>query len=412
MNILLINHYAGSPEMGMEYRPYYLAREWTRLGHKVTIVAASYAHLRSKNPQVNEPLCEKITEKLRYVFIKTPHYTENDHKRYKNIYRFLKGLNHNVTELAEHYKPDIVIASSTYPLDIYPAKKIAAAAGARLVYEVHDIHPDSCIELYDYSPYHPIMLALGRAAKYAYKNADIVISVLPRVDLHMKKLGFSDEKFVFIPNGIEPAEKPQKQPQRHIDLIERYREKGNFIVMYLGGFAPANALDELIESAKKAPKDVLYLLVGNGVHKTPLKRYARQNGLNNILYLDTVEKTQVSSILALADCLYIGALPLKVYKYGVGMNKMYDYMYSARPVICAMDVPENPIEKAKCGIIVQENTGEEIAEAIEKLREMTPKERSEMGARGRKYVEEHNMYSVLAQKFLNAVVKDNTPKNM
>ena len=33
MNILLINHYAGSPEMGMEFRPYYFAREWVKAGH-------------------------------------------------------------------------------------------------------------------------------------------------------------------------------------------------------------------------------------------------------------------------------------------------------------------------------------------------------------------------------------------
>ena len=28
MNIILLDHYAGSPEMGMEFRPYYMAREW------------------------------------------------------------------------------------------------------------------------------------------------------------------------------------------------------------------------------------------------------------------------------------------------------------------------------------------------------------------------------------------------
>ena len=28
MNILLINHYAGSLDLGMEYRPYYMAKEW------------------------------------------------------------------------------------------------------------------------------------------------------------------------------------------------------------------------------------------------------------------------------------------------------------------------------------------------------------------------------------------------
>ena len=48
MNILLINHYAGTPALGMEYRPYYLAREWVRLGHRVTIIAAAYSHYRAR----------------------------------------------------------------------------------------------------------------------------------------------------------------------------------------------------------------------------------------------------------------------------------------------------------------------------------------------------------------------------
>ena len=38
MNILLIDHYVGSLKYGMEYRPYYLAREWVKMGHKVTLV--------------------------------------------------------------------------------------------------------------------------------------------------------------------------------------------------------------------------------------------------------------------------------------------------------------------------------------------------------------------------------------
>ena len=46
MNILLINHYMGGLKYGMEYRPYYLAKEWVKMGHQVTLVGASFSHLR------------------------------------------------------------------------------------------------------------------------------------------------------------------------------------------------------------------------------------------------------------------------------------------------------------------------------------------------------------------------------
>lgn len=38
MKLLLVNHYAGSPRHGMEFRPYYLAREWVRAGDRKSVV--------------------------------------------------------------------------------------------------------------------------------------------------------------------------------------------------------------------------------------------------------------------------------------------------------------------------------------------------------------------------------------
>ena len=52
MNILMISHYAGAPQYGMEYRSYYMAREWVRMGHQVTVVGASFSHLRKSQPPV------------------------------------------------------------------------------------------------------------------------------------------------------------------------------------------------------------------------------------------------------------------------------------------------------------------------------------------------------------------------
>jgi len=71
MNILLINHYAGSPRHGMEYRPYYLAREWVRGGHRVQIVAGSFSHVRSVQPalpQGGEHALDEVIDGVAYRF--------------------------------------------------------------------------------------------------------------------------------------------------------------------------------------------------------------------------------------------------------------------------------------------------------------------------------------------------------
>lgn len=50
MNILMLSHYAGAPQYGMEYRSYYMAREWVKAGHSVMIAGASFSHLRKQQP--------------------------------------------------------------------------------------------------------------------------------------------------------------------------------------------------------------------------------------------------------------------------------------------------------------------------------------------------------------------------
>ena len=77
MNILLINHYAGSLSHGMEFRPYYLAREWVRLGHRVRIIAASYSHVRTKQPNIARSWTREILDGIEYDWVETHAYQGN-----------------------------------------------------------------------------------------------------------------------------------------------------------------------------------------------------------------------------------------------------------------------------------------------------------------------------------------------
>ena len=88
MRIVILNHYAGSPEHGMEYRPYYLASQWRRMGHQVTIVAATVSHVRSKPVNAPRSLNEQDVDGIRYIWLSTPAYHGNGVRRAINMLAF------------------------------------------------------------------------------------------------------------------------------------------------------------------------------------------------------------------------------------------------------------------------------------------------------------------------------------
>ncbi len=132
----------------MEYRPYYLAREWVRTGHRVQIVASARSHIRAEQPQLarQSRLNENI-DGIQYTWFATPNYSGNGIRRVGNMASFVSRLYLDGKTLAKTFKPDVVIASSTYPMDIWPAHRIAQLAQAKLVFEVHDLWPLTPMEL-------------------------------------------------------------------------------------------------------------------------------------------------------------------------------------------------------------------------------------------------------------------------
>ena len=71
-------YYAGSDRHGMEYRPFFMAKRWVQAGHRVTVAASSFSHLRSKNPDMaGKKVQEEMLDGVRYVWIAGPSYQGN-----------------------------------------------------------------------------------------------------------------------------------------------------------------------------------------------------------------------------------------------------------------------------------------------------------------------------------------------
>ena len=119
MNILYIEHYAGSPKMGMEFRPYYLSKEWIKMGHHVDMIAADYSHLRISNPKIEHDFEKENIDGIDYYWIHTSKYKGNGLQRAFTIMQFVGKLLLHTQQIADKLKPDVIITSSTYPLDTY-----------------------------------------------------------------------------------------------------------------------------------------------------------------------------------------------------------------------------------------------------------------------------------------------------
>jgi glycosyltransferase involved in cell wall biosynthesis len=412
MKILLINHYAGAPKYGMEYRPYYLAREWVRAGHKVKILTASFSHVRSQNPMVMKEVKPLGIDGIQYRFIPTTPYRGNGLGRLRNIAQFLWGVWKMREELAVKDLPDVVIASSTYPMDIWLARHIARMAHAKWVYEVHDLWPLSLIELSGMHPRHPFAQLCQKAENDAYRSADLVVSMLPKVHEHMAAHGLDLSRLHIVPNGISPQEWPQEGevpdesvlPQPLRQWMAQQKAQGRLVVGYAGSHGLPNALHVLLEAAhglREAP--LAFVLVGSGHEKSALEAQARELALPHLLMHEPLPKACMPALMSLFDVAYLGWQPQPIYRFGIAPNKLLDYMMAGRPILHAVTAGNDPVAEAQCGLTVPAGDVPAVVAGFKALAAMPTAEREAMGARGRPYVLAHHSYPALAQRFIDAM---------
>lgn len=410
MNILLINHYAGSPSLGMEFRPFYLAREWVRRGHRVRIVAASFSHVRARQPQVGKAPTIEAVDGVEYCWLPTPPYRGNGAARLWNIWHFVWPLWRGAARLAAEFRPDAVVASSTYPMDIWVARRIAnhvRPKPARLVFEIHDLWPLSPIELSGMSRWHPFAMLCQWAEHTAYRDADVAVSILPCVQQHVEAHGLAPSKLALVPNGISPedwAGEPEPLRADVAAVVAAHRRAGRTVVGYVGSMGVPNALDTLLDAAALVRQQPIGLvLVGDGFERERLSRRLLEERLDNVCLCAPIPKRQVPAFLKAVDIAYIGWRRVPIYRFGIAPNKLMDYMMAGCAVLHSVEAGNDLVAESGCGLSVPPESASAVADGLLRMAAFTPEQRRDMGARGRAFVLAHHTYPVLAQRFLEAV---------
>lgn len=390
----------------MEFRPYYLAREWVKLGHSVRIVGGDYSHLRLQNPVLSEDLNEDFQEQMIdgicYTWVRTGAYEGNGVSRALTMFRFVHKLRKKAAQIAREWKPDVIITSSTYPLDTYAGQKIrrCTKGRAKLIHEVHDMWPITLIELGGMKRSNPFVILMQRGENSFCKHSDYVVSLLCAAKDYFIQHGMRPEKFRSIMNGVvlEEWENPSPLPKEHQELLDALHRDGKFVVCFFGSVTKSYAISYLLEAEKMlSNEDLAVVIVGEGNQKEELKELAKDR--DQVYFLPRIPKTSIPSLMEAIDCCYVGALHNDMFRFGICMNKLFDSMMSGKPILYAVDAPNNFITDYSCGVSVQAEDANALAQGLSELLSMSSEEREQMGRNGRQAVLEHYTYEKLARQF-------------
>lgn len=394
MRVWLVNHYALRPAESGGTRHFTLARELVRLGHEPTIVASSFDHFAKRDRRLegrHSHGMEEI-EGVRFLWLRTPPYGGNGMKRVVNMGVFAARL---LSGTAERLlpKPDVIVGSSPSLFAAAAAERAARRLGVPFVLEVRDLWPQSLIDL-GVSERHPFIAVLSAIEKRVYTRADRIITLLPNAAEHMVAKGARKDDIVWLPNGVDLHSIPDPSPPR---------ERSKFTVAYVGTHSLANSLGTILDCAKLMEQDgwgdrVHFRFVGNGDEKSQLVERARTAKLSTVTFEDAVPKSEVFGIYDDADACVLQTKDLPLYRFGISMNKLHEYMAAARPVIYGGNAPKNPVALANAGIVIAPENPAQLRDAVKELASMTPVQRWQMGKRGREFVERHNDFAAIASQ--------------
>lgn len=309
-------------------------------------------------------------------------------------------------------RPDVVVGSSFHPLAAWGASVLARRFGVPFVFEPRDLWPESAIGLAGMREGHIVVRALRRIERTTVRRSAHIVSPLDGVGRYYAERGYGGP-FTWVPNGIDTDHVEPKPADAHAGQDTSPEDHHDtFTVTYIGSMGPANALETVVDgfdiayrSAAAAGGPPLTLrLVGDGPDREALReRVSRLQAENRVTWDGRVPQGVARTIGRRAGCLVVSMRDLPLYRYGISLNKQYEYMLMGRPLLVAGPVALESVVATGSGVHVAPDDPRALADGILALARTPETERAAMGARGRQHVLREHDYRVLAQRYAAAL---------
>jgi glycosyltransferase involved in cell wall biosynthesis len=269
-------------------------------------------------------------------------------------------------------RPDVIIASSVHPLTMVAGIKIAKRFNIPCICEVRDLWPESFVAYGIIKRKNQILKLLYIGEKWIYKNADKLIFTMEGGKDYIIEKGWDkmhggpiDLKKVYNINNAVDLEVFKYNKENYILEDKDLTDKKKFKVIYTGSIRLVNKIEKILEVAKLLKdKDVKFLVWGDGDQLENLKRRVKDEEIYNVYFKGGVDKKYIPYIISNANLNIVFGENMPIFRFGISMNKMFDYFASGRPTLFTFKVGYSLVNKYNAGIELYDSSAENIARNI------------------------------------------------
>lgn len=394
MRILLLSEWF-DPEPF--YRGLWFANKLMALGHSVQVLTGfpNYPGGRLYNGYPMRPYMRETMNGVPVV--RVPLYPSHDGSSVKRVATYASfAATAALLGGALVERPDVIYAYHPPGTVGLAAVWLSATKRVPLVYEVHDMWPDTLLASGMFGSRIGFRL-VENAMSMVYRAADRIIVLSPGFKRLLCSRGVPEHKIDVVYNWSpdENAWSSDGNAGANASIVETtaaQRSRTTFEVLFAGNLGKAQGLDAVLDAAAivgRVRGDVRFVFVGWGIDKDRLQDRARQLGLSNTEFRPPVPRENMAPVLAQADALLVHLRDDPLFAITIP-SKTQSCLMAGRPVIMAVrGDAARLIARAKAGVVCEPENPEDIARAVLHLREMTPELRAAMGEAGRRYYWRH-----------------------
>lgn len=330
MRVLYFHQHFSTPQGTVGIRSYEMATRLIAQGHQVTMVCGSYGG--GKTGLVTPFVSGKrvgLVDGIDVIEFDLSY--SNSDGFLKRAVSFLKFALRSIS-VAMTARYDLVFATTTPLTAGIPGICARWLRRKPFVFEVRDLWPELPKAMGVIS--NPLILGAMSVLEWvSYRSAHRLIGLSPGIVDGIVKRGVSPSRVAMIPNGCDLGIFNTSVQS----WLPPGVSQGQLMAVFAGTHGMANKLDAVLDAAKvlkqRGRDDIRLVLIGQGKLKPALVKRAQEEGLDNVIFHDPVNKERLSGLMASADIGLQVLANVPAFYYGTSPNKFFDYIAAGLPVL-------------------------------------------------------------------------------